>query len=232
MLWILVAILVADAPWLEIPFVEQSGSRCGAASIAMVMQYWNAHQPGADSRASDERVIYEALPAIRGKELRATRCAAISNSTTSTRTCSMASLMICVVICRKGGRWWCAWRRARNVVRCISRWRRSRRGRDLLNDPARGKLFRQTVGEFEREWGATGRWALLAVPREMGLETTVAEVAPRRSIAFETCACGDFEKARQAFVEGARENPRDARFARSSRGSRIGFTTFEARRSG
>src|SRR6266404_3507595 len=63
---ILLMLLFADG-WLDVPFVPQSGSRCGAASVAMVMQYWVARQAGLDSRAAEESRIYEALPASRGK---------------------------------------------------------------------------------------------------------------------------------------------------------------------
>src|ERR1017187_4320007 len=30
--------------WLDVPFVPQQKEGCGAASIAMVMQYWEQHQ--------------------------------------------------------------------------------------------------------------------------------------------------------------------------------------------
>src|SRR5206468_11988702 len=30
--------------WLDVPFVKQPAEGCGAASIAMVMQYWEQHQ--------------------------------------------------------------------------------------------------------------------------------------------------------------------------------------------
>jgi len=35
----------------------------------------------------------------------------------------------------------------------------------LLNDPARGKLFRVERAEFEKEWLKTNNWTLLAVPK-------------------------------------------------------------------
>ena len=35
-----------------------------------------------------------------------------------------------------------------------------------MNDPARGKLFREDLDQFLRDWNATGNWALLAVPRQ------------------------------------------------------------------
>jgi len=35
----------------------------------------------------------------------------------------------------------------------------------LLNDPARRKLLKQDRAGFERQWSATGKWTLLALPR-------------------------------------------------------------------
>jgi len=32
--------------WLDVPFIKQQKDGCGAASIAMVMQYWHRQQPG------------------------------------------------------------------------------------------------------------------------------------------------------------------------------------------
>ena len=32
--------------WLDVPFVPQQKDGCGAASIAMVMQYWEQHEAG------------------------------------------------------------------------------------------------------------------------------------------------------------------------------------------
>ncbi len=35
----------------------------------------------------------------------------------------------------------------------------------LLHDPARGKLIREDLRRFQRDWKATGNWTMLAVPR-------------------------------------------------------------------
>ena len=42
----------ADLPgvWLDVPFVKQEKDGCGAASIAMVMQYWQAQQGQSGER--------------------------------------------------------------------------------------------------------------------------------------------------------------------------------------
>src|SRR5713101_799004 len=59
--------LVAAEPpgvWLDVPFVKQEKDGCGAASIAMVMQYWQHQQGEAASPGSDaiqiQHVLYSA----------------------------------------------------------------------------------------------------------------------------------------------------------------------------
>ena len=50
----------SDAVWLDIPFVKQPTEGCGAASIAMVMQYWarqSGRAPDADADTI-QRAIY------------------------------------------------------------------------------------------------------------------------------------------------------------------------------
>jgi len=45
-LWVGAVLCAADPSgiWLDIPFVKQEKDGCGAASIAMVMQYWQLQQ--------------------------------------------------------------------------------------------------------------------------------------------------------------------------------------------
>src|SRR5678816_4613250 len=56
-------LLAADLPgvWLDVPFVKQEKDGCGAASIAMVMQYWQAQQGQPPNRASNAFHIQRAL---------------------------------------------------------------------------------------------------------------------------------------------------------------------------
>jgi len=53
----------SDLPgvWLDVPFVKQEKDGCGAASIAMVMQYWQAQQGQAANQTSDAIQIQRAL---------------------------------------------------------------------------------------------------------------------------------------------------------------------------
>src|SRR5512145_1293421 len=47
--------------WLDVPFVKQEKDGCGAASIAMVMQYWFKRQNRSDSESVDAAEIHRAL---------------------------------------------------------------------------------------------------------------------------------------------------------------------------
>src|SRR6266566_9057058 len=52
----------ASGIWLNVPFVKQEKDGCGAASIAMVMQYWLKQQGRAGGESADaayiQRVLY------------------------------------------------------------------------------------------------------------------------------------------------------------------------------
>ncbi len=55
---------LAQAPvsiWLDVPFVHQPAEGCGAASIAMVMQYWATQQKVQAAEDSDVAAIQRAL---------------------------------------------------------------------------------------------------------------------------------------------------------------------------
>src|SRR3977135_2514761 len=58
------AVAATSGVWLDVPFVKQEKDGCGAASIAMVMQYWQAQQGRPANDASDasqiQRTLYSA----------------------------------------------------------------------------------------------------------------------------------------------------------------------------
>src|SRR5437879_13311444 len=51
----------APGIWLDVPLVKQERNACGAASISMVMQYWNKDKSLLLSAGADPRVIQQAL---------------------------------------------------------------------------------------------------------------------------------------------------------------------------
>lgn len=158
--------LASAAKWIDVPFVRQVRAGCGAAAIAMVMQYWVKQDPELDAVAADAEHIDEALPAsakgLYGNDLK--RYLEAHGFSTFVFDGEMKDLENHL---GKG----------RPVVVCLALDGSDRPlhfavvvgvGTDeiLLNDPARGKLVREEREAFLRAWKATQNWALLAVPRQ------------------------------------------------------------------
>ena len=51
----------AAGVWLDVPFIKQTNEGCGAASIAMLLQYWNAHGTSVASERQDADAILKQL---------------------------------------------------------------------------------------------------------------------------------------------------------------------------
>lgn len=154
--------------WLDVPFIKQTKNGCGAASIAMVMQYWQTQQGGNADADADPATIQHALYSneVHGvyasdmeryfqehgfrtfafpgrwddlkQHLEKGRPLVVALKPMRSET----SLHYVVVV---GLDW------GENVV--------------LVNDAAQRKLFKEDRGSFEKEWSAVGNWTLLAVPR-------------------------------------------------------------------
>jgi len=152
--------------WLDVPFVKQGKNGCGAASIAMVLQYWQRQQgqnASADAGeiqqmlySSKEHGIY-ASDLERYFDQHGFRAFAFHGQWSALRQHlekgrpmivalkppSQGDLHYVVVT---GLDW------APDVV--------------LTNDPAERKLLKRERADFEKQWKATGNWTLLAVPRQ------------------------------------------------------------------
>jgi len=162
------AIVVAETSslWLDVPFVRQEKEGCGAASIAMVMQYWQ-HKQGKEVDPSADAALIQ-------RELYAREAHGIHAS-------AMQQYFE-----RKGFRAFAfagEWgdlaqhlEKGRPLIVALKPAGSSRhyvviagvdvgRGLVVVNDPAQRKLLKQDRSSFEREWNAAGKWTLLAVPQ-------------------------------------------------------------------
>ena len=159
----------AQAPgavWLDVPFIHQPREGCGAASISMVMAYWNAqigkHAAPADDVNNIQRLLYS--PAKHG---------------------IAASAMIAYLrghgyqVFAFNGTWQDLdqhLRKGRPLIAAIRPDGQSQLhyvvidGIDpihslvMMNDPAERKLLTEERAAFEKDWSATHNWLLLAVP--------------------------------------------------------------------
>ena len=157
------------AVWIDVPFVAQPRDGCGAASLAMVMQYWAA-QPGAkrDGATSDREVehIQHALYSPREHGITASamqsyleqhsfRVFALSGAWSDLEQQLRKGRPLIVALRPEG---------QRDLHYVVVDGVDSERGLVTMNDPAERKLLSEERTAFEKDWQATHNWMLLAVP--------------------------------------------------------------------
>jgi predicted double-glycine peptidase len=154
--------------WLDVPFVKQEKDGCGAASIAMVMQYWLKRQGRADSESVDAAEIHRSLyaPGARGVY------ASAMERYFKQRGFNVFAFR---------GEWDDLLNHLRKGRPLIVALKPSEAGAPLhyvvvagmdtpaglvmLNDPAQRKLLKQDRADFEKQWSGANKWTLLALPQ-------------------------------------------------------------------
>jgi len=154
--------------WLDVPFVSQEKDGCGAASVAMVMQYWFKRQDRADSERVDAAEIHRDLyePGARGVYASAMgRYFKQRGFNTFAFRGEWEDLLNHL---RKGRPLIVALKPSEAgaplhyvVVAGLD----PQAGLVLLNDPARRKLLKQDRADFEKQWSGVNKWTLLALPQ-------------------------------------------------------------------
>jgi ABC-type bacteriocin/lantibiotic exporter with double-glycine peptidase domain len=151
--------------WVDVPFIPQEKNGCGAASIAMVMQYW-ARQQGRSPDANAEAIQHElySRPAhgIYASDLehyleqQGFRTFALRGGWDDLKQhlSKGRPLIVALAPSSLGGPLHFV------VVAGVD----DQQGLVMLNDPAQRKLLKESRSNFEREWSAAGKWTLLAVP--------------------------------------------------------------------
>ncbi len=154
--------------WLDVPFVQQEKDGCGAASIAMVMQYWRLKQGQAGDEGADAVEIQRALYSRRAHGIYASdmeryfqqrrfRTFAFAGEWNDLRQHLEKGRPLIVALKPGAGNV-----PLHYVVVAGLDWEQ---GSVWINDPAQRKLLKRDRSSFEREWNAAGRWTLLAVPQ-------------------------------------------------------------------
>jgi predicted double-glycine peptidase len=150
--------------WLDVPFIKQEKDGCGAASIAMVMQYWQAQQRQPPNQASDainiQRVLYSpkahgiyASDMERYLEGNGFRTFTIRGEWEDLKQHLDKGRPLIVALKPASG--------ALHYVVVTGLAAET----VTVNDPAQRKLLQQERSTFEREWSAAERWTLLALPQ-------------------------------------------------------------------
>lgn len=169
---ILAGTLLAEGPaarWIDVPFIKQEKNGCGAASIAMVMQYWARQQGRAAPATADAYAIQRELYS---EQARGILASAVEEYFRRNGYQVFAF----------AGEWQDLEQHVRKGRPLIVGLRPLGNGRELhyvvvvgvdegrslvlVNDPAKRKLLPFERAEFEKAWKATDHWTLLAVPRD------------------------------------------------------------------
>jgi len=155
-----------SAVWLDVPFIKQEKDACGAASIAMVMQYWLRQQGRAADSSADATHIQHVLYSSKAHGIYASEMEHYfqqSGFRTFTIRGEWEDLnehlqkgrpLIVALKPGAGG----------DLHYVVVTGLDSSQDLVLMNDPAQRKLLKQDRSSFEREWSATGKWTLLALP--------------------------------------------------------------------
>lgn len=156
----------ADLPgvWLDVPFVKQEKDGCGAASIAMVIQYWQAQQGQAANQTSDAIQIQRALYSPKAHGIYASdmeRYFQENGFRTFTIRGEWEDLKQHL---DKGRPLIVALKPAAGALHYVVVTGFAA-DTVTVNDPAQRKLLQQERPTFEREWSAAERWTLLALPQ-------------------------------------------------------------------
>jgi ABC-type bacteriocin/lantibiotic exporter with double-glycine peptidase domain len=155
--------------WIDVPFVKQEKNGCGAASIAMVMQYWLRQQGRqTDGSIADAIEIQRALydPSTNGIYASAMeryfqqhgfRTFSFRGEWSDLQQHIVKGRPLIVALKPPGSDGPLHY----VVVAGLDR----DRGLVLLNDPAQRKLLKQDLSGFEKQWSGTDNWTLLALPQ-------------------------------------------------------------------
>jgi len=154
--------------WLDVPFVKQEKDGCGAASIAMVMQYWakQRSKPEVDADAAEiQRLLYSKEGhGIYASDLEhyfqehGFQTFAFQGGWDDLKE-HLEKGRPLIVALKPPGRS----PEPHYVVVAGLDWER---GLVLLNDPAQRKLLKEERSKFEKQWSAVGKWTLLALPQQ------------------------------------------------------------------
>ena len=158
---------VTSGVFLDVPFVKQERNGCGAASIAMVMQYWQRQRNQSPDAGSDPEQIQRTLYSRKAHGIYASdlenylerhglRTFAFQGEWSDLQQ-HLEKGRPLIVALKPGSS-------ALHYV--VVAGLDGEKSLVLVNDPAERKLLQQNRSEFERAWKGAGNWTLLAIPRE------------------------------------------------------------------
>ena len=157
----------ASGAWLDVPFVKQEKNGCGAASIRMVMQYWQRQQGLPPTAVADAPEIQTSLYSSKAHGVYASDLERYFEQHRYRAFAFQGRMQDLEDHLAKGRPLIVALKPAAQtplhyvVVAGID----PAKSTVFVNDPAERKLLQRDLATFEKEWKGTGNWTLLAVPQ-------------------------------------------------------------------
>lgn len=154
--------------WLDVPFVQQEKNGCGAAVIAMVVEYWHKQQPASREPVLNASDIQRALFSTPAQGIYASEMQKYFEEHGFRAFAFKGDWGMLRSHLEKGRPLIAALKPSRGesalhyVVVAGIDWDSNL---VLLNDPAQKKLLKVERRAFEKQWNAVDRWTLLAVPK-------------------------------------------------------------------
>lgn len=158
--------MAAGGVQLDVPFFRQEKKGCGAASVAMVVHYWEKQHPGLELQSEHPRKVHEQLYATEVGGIRLSDMKRYLHERgfhAFTLRASWADIEAHLF-------------KRRPVIACLKKGGRSplhyavvvgfESERVWINDPAKRKRKALKRSSFEKRWAAADHWVLLAVPRQ------------------------------------------------------------------
>src|SRR6185312_4255296 len=152
--------------WLDVPFVQQEKNGCGAAVIAMVMQYWQKQQPRVQEFSVIPEEIQQQLYSAPAHRIYASdlehyfdahgfRTFAPHGDWDLLRSHLQKGRPLIVALKPGKGE--------TSLHYVVVAGLEQDNQLILLNDPAQKKLLKVDRAGFEKQWKAVAKWTLLAL---------------------------------------------------------------------
>jgi ABC-type bacteriocin/lantibiotic exporter with double-glycine peptidase domain len=168
MLWLCGVLYAAEtfSLWLDVPFVKQDKEGCGAASISMIMQYWQRRQNRPATPAAGFDQVQRALHSTAAHGIYASDMERYFRENGYSAFAFTGQLADLVHHLEKGRPLIAALKPGAGLPLhyVVVAGLVPEQHLVIVNDPAERKLLNVDYSRFEQAWKAAGHWTLLVVP--------------------------------------------------------------------
>jgi ABC-type bacteriocin/lantibiotic exporter with double-glycine peptidase domain len=154
--------------WLDVPFISQPENGCGAAVISMTLQYWSGHGANVKEAAFEIASIQKQLYSPSDRGIKASDMTRYFTSLGFRAFAFRGEQDDLATHIEKGRPLIVALRESKTsgVLHYVVVVGTDATERVVIvNDPARRKLLKLDLKEFQKAWTGAANWTLLVVPQ-------------------------------------------------------------------